>query len=191
MALTIVNFIDVDTVKATSYLDENVDDGLIKTVIRQAQDLRIHPTIGTGIYNELVTQISAGTTTALNVTLLDTYIRPALTYWVLFEGLDIFMYRFMNKGVLKRTSENSEIPSTDEIVRLGGKFRDIAEWYTNRVIKYLVENSTSYPLYDNPGNGADIIHPNRNAYSTGWWTGRGVGEDVPQWMKDEWPGTFC
>ena len=78
MAATNVYFISETQLKEGSIIDENVDMKALKPMILIAQDQRIQPIIGSGLYAQLKTQIQAGTLTALNTTLLDTYVTPAL-----------------------------------------------------------------------------------------------------------------
>lgn len=171
--MEVVLMIDETTVKKTTFIDENVDVNLIKATIETAQDLYILPILGTALYNEILGQISAGTLTAANTTLLDTYIRKALVWWTLTEGVDVFTYKFRNKGVLKETSENTQTSSLEEIKRLIDKFRNRAEEYSERTTKYLFENYATYPLILNPGLGIDIVYPTTTNYSSGWYLGRG------------------
>lgn len=165
--------IDETTVKATSFIDENVDVNLIRTTIKTAQDIHILPILGTGLYNEVTTQIDNGKLTALNTTLLNDYITMALVWWTLYEGVDVFTYKFRNKGILRETSEVSQTISLEEVKRLMDSFRNKAEYYSERVTKYLYENQTSYPLILNAGTGIDTIHPNSTNYTTGWYLGGG------------------
>lgn len=178
-------------VKNNSYVDENVDDKLITTAIGIAQDLHILPHVGTGIFDELKTQIAAGTVTALNNTLLGTYIVPALRYWTLYELVEPMNYKLTNKAIMEKSSENSRPISPDKMFNsLKSKWENIAQWYTERLKKYLLENQTDYPLYLNPGTGVDIIHPTRESAFTGGWY---LGDDfksVPDWIKAEYPGTY-
>jgi len=168
---TVILFITEAHIKEVSIIDENIDAKLIMNAIREAQDINIHPILGTGLYNELKTQVNAGTVTALNVTLLDDYIKWALIYWTLYQGVDIFTYKIRNKGIYKQSSENSTSLDLEETRRLMDAFRNKAEWYSERITKYLLENQTSYPLYINPGNTVDTIHPKRNNYTTDWYLG--------------------
>ena len=172
-------FISPTEIKATTILDENVDEKLIRTVIEEAQNIHIHPIIGTGIFDELKTQKIANTLTALNTTLVNTYLQPALKYWVLYEGIDVFVYKFMNKSVVKKSGENSTVVDLEELRRLQDRFRDKAEWYSERATKYLQQNQSDYPLYYNPGTGIDTIHPKNTNYSTGLYLGDSNNYDEP------------
>ena len=63
--------------------------------------------------------------------------------------------------------------SEREITRLMDKSRDDAEWYTERITRYLQENHTLFPLFDNPPTAIDTIYPANSSYQTGMVLGGG------------------
>lgn len=162
-----VLFLSEDYLKSFSIINDNTDMKVITPLIEKIQDQRIQTAIGSGLYNQLKTQITAGTVTSLNETLLDDYIIKAMIWWVMYEAPMVFVFRFMNKGVMVKNSDNSTPANLAEIDRLRDGFKNDAEWYTNRIVKYLQENANSYPLYDNPGDGVDTITPQGYSYSGG------------------------
>ena len=162
-----VLFIGESYIKDTSYIDENVDIKLLRNSILETQDLRILPILGTGLYNECKTQVQAGTLTALNSTLLNTYVNVALKYWVLHDAALILTFKVMNKSVVKRTAENAEVVSVTDLDRLMDFFKGRAEFYSERVTRYLLSNTTFYPLYLTAGNSIDTIYPKQNNYTQG------------------------
>lgn len=170
-----VLFISEQYVKDTSYIDENVDIKLLRANILETQEVRILPILGTALYNDIKDRINAGTLSAATgyVTLVDTYVSPALKYWVLHDGAYILQYKVMNKGIVKRNSENTESVETVELDRLMSFFKDRAEFYSDRMTKYLLENSSStlFPLYENPGDGVDTVHPKYHNYTQGLFLG--------------------
>lgn len=191
---TIGLFLAPTQVIATAYLDENIDQKYLTNAISIAQDMHILRMLGTGIYDELRSQITGNTVTVLNATLLGTYIEPALTWWTLFELIEPLNYKFTNKAIVKKNSENSNPIGVQEMTNLKDKFKNMAEWYTERMRKYLVENQSSYPLYYNPGNGVDTVHPSNESYSTGWFLGRsnerGTNNENNIINAAENPGTY-
>lgn len=166
-----VIFISEQYIKDSSYIDENVDVKLLRNNILETQDIRIRPIIGSGLYDELRTQVQNGTKTTLNNTLLDDYIKPALKYWVLHDSALILTFKIMNKSIVKRTAENTESIQTTDLDRLMDFFKNRAETYSERITKYLVANSASYPLFYNAGNGIDTVYPNFNNYTQGLYLG--------------------
>ena len=175
MAATIIYFISETQLKQGTIIDENVDMKTLNPMILIAQDQRIQPIIGTGLFNELKTQVKAGPVTALNTTLLDNYIVPALKMWVVYEYTIPATYKYRNKNVGKQGGENNEAADLDSLLRLMDYWKDKAEWYSERITKYLCENDSSYPLYSNPGDGTDIIQPNGTNYTTNMYLGNDGG----------------
>ena len=162
-----VLFISENKLKENSFINGNVDDKLIRATIIQVQDMQIHPIIGTGLYNQIKTQISGNTVSAANTTLLQEYIQPVIIWWVQADGTLPMTYKFMNKSVVKRNSENSNPADLDELFAIADNFKNKAEFYTKRLIKFLEANETTYPLFTNPGDDVDTLHPYREAYQTG------------------------
>jgi hypothetical protein len=80
-------------------------------------------------------------------------------------------YQFYNKGLLRKTGENTENPSMQDMIDVANRYKTRAEFYKQRLIKYLKEYSTTYPEYLNPGSGVDAIHPENDAYTTSIWLG--------------------
>lgn len=168
-------FIKVQFVKDNApYIDENVDEKKLAFAILTVQDLRIHPIIGTGIFDNIKTEIIAGSVSTFNPdnkTLLDDFIQPAMLWWIIAEFPMWFTYALTNKSVMKKSSDNSTPIDTGEQTRIEQRAKDTAEWYTKRIIEYLLENQADYPLYANPGSGVDVIHPLRKNYDVGMWLG--------------------
>lgn len=159
-------FISEQYIKDTSYVDENVDVKLLQSNILETQDFRILHILGTNLYNSLKNTASASWTTDQR-TLVNDYIAPALKYWVLHDGAYLFQFKIMNKGVLKRNAENAESVDINELDRLMDFFKNRAEFYSERITKFLLQNSTTYPLYLNYGGNVDSIAPKMQNYTQG------------------------
>lgn len=172
-------FISETTLKDRSLLQDNVDPKLIRPTIKQCQDMYIEPILGTGLYRELQDQIEDATLTALNIKLLDFYITDCLSWYVASEMVMSLGFKLTNKNVLRKNSENSNEASLSELFDLMNYYKNKAEWYAQRISDYLCENIVDYPLYNNPGNGVDIIQPNSSSYSTGMYLG-----DTPKDYKN-------
>lgn len=168
--------ISVNDIKNRGYIDENVDEMNIRSVIYEAQRIHTRDIIGSGLYDELESQRIANTLTALNTTLLG-YVKDALIYWTLYEGLEVFQYKIRNKAVMKSNSDNSQPVDLYELKHLSARFKDKAEYFDERLRRYLLQNESSYPLYTSPGTGVDVIHPNHNTYTAGWVFDNDLGEE--------------
>lgn len=161
-------FISEQFIKDNTIIDGNVDNKYITNTIAECQDMHILPILGTALYNEINSQIVAGTVSAQNQTLLNTYIQPALKYYVLMEGMDLFNYKVTNKSIAKKTSDNSQPVDEVDVIRLMDRNKDKAEYYSQRLTNFLLANITTYTLYTNAGSTIDTIYPKGNNYTTGW-----------------------
>jgi len=150
-----------------SIINENVSYTQLRPTIVKVQEMRVQSILGTELYDEIGAQIVAGTLTALNTTLLEDYLRPAIREWVYFELPNVLAFKYMNKGMVRRTSQESESMSMDEIKRLIAKAQNDAEWYSERTTRYLLANRTEYPLFNNYSLDIDKIRPQMQNYQVG------------------------
>lgn len=187
-------FISEQTLLENSIINENVSYTQIRPTLIKVQEMRIQPIIGSPLYNEIKAQIIAQSVSVLNTTLLEDYIQPALVQWLQFELPMVLAFKYMNKGMDRRTSTESTAMNVDEITRLMDRTKSDAEWYSERVTRYLVENRNDYPLFNSPTVAIDTIYPNATNYRVGMvldrgYRMRGVGLDRPYGINDEgWYG---
>ena len=94
-------------IKDYTFVDPNVDEKYIRISIEEAQKIHIRNYIGSGLYNEIISQVQSGSLTALNTTLLDDYIIPALKWWTMVEAAPFLTYKVTNKNIVRKNSDNS------------------------------------------------------------------------------------
>lgn len=164
---TKVLLIDEQYVRDFSTFDLNVDSRLILPSIAQSQDKYILQLLGTGLYNEIVNQISGSTLSTANELLLNEYVKECLAAYTIYECSDFLLYKFTNKGIEKQTSDNSQPISRLELDGLKSKLLDSAQYYAERVNRFLLANTNTYPLYLQPGSGIDTIYPTQKNYDFG------------------------
>jgi hypothetical protein len=80
-------------------------------------------------------------------------------------------YQFYNKGLLRKSGENTENPSMQDMIDVANRYRSRAEFYKQRMIKYLKQNNVLYPNYLNFGSGIDSIKPDNDGYTVSMWLG--------------------
>lgn len=169
-------FITEEYLKDNTPIDDNMDAKLLDTAMREGQDIYIRELIGSGIYDELCDQINADTVTSDNETLLKQYIQPCLKYYVLYESAHTMSFQLVNKGIQTRNSEFSNPADISAIAALMAKWKDRGEYYANRLMKFLEQNSSTYPLYLNPGDDIDSIQPRKTFLYGGFY----LGPDSPE-----------
>lgn len=174
--------IDVDYLKSRRReIATTVTDAVYQTAIRIAQDIDVFPILGSGLFNELVTQQSNENLSALNTTLVDNYVAPALAEYAFVRGLLGNHFKITQKGVQSRHSDFSEAAEMSVIKQLIADAQAVANQYGERLINYLKDNYQDYPLYTNPGTGQSAQYPKNSAINSagGIWLGDDCGCDNP------------
>lgn len=189
-------FITEQNLLDSSVLNENISYAQIRPTLVKVQEMRIQPVLGSTLYKQLITQITGNTITAANQELLDDYIQPALIQWIYYELPTVLAFRFMNKGMVRRTSDESSSMSMDEIARLTEKMKNDAEWYSERITRFLIEHRDDYPAFNLPDPALDTIYPNPTNYNTGMVLDTrtrmgGIGLDLPPGFPDEYYGYYA
>lgn len=164
-------FISVQTIKDRTGLHANVDEKLVLPEIKTAQDMYILPALGTALYEALQDGIDNNNLTQNETSLLDNYIVDCLVYFVMSELPMGLSYQFYNKGLLRKTGENTESPGMQDIIDVANRYRARAEFYKQRLIKYLKQNNSLFPEYLNFGSGVDAIKPENEGYQSSVWMG--------------------
>ena len=164
-------FITTKDIKRYSVLSGSVDPDKFIYMVEIAQDTEVQNYLGTQLLEKIQDLILAGTindpANAAYKTLLETYIKPMTIYWALVCYMPFAAYSVGAKGVFKGSSETAETVDKDEVDYLVEKYRDIAQFYTNNFIDFMVYNQTTYPEYN--ANTQDDIYPDTaNADFGGW-----------------------
>jgi hypothetical protein len=180
-------FLDENTVKSRSNLNENVDPKLITPAIKYCQDIYIEPVLGTELFRKIQGDVSGQTLAGEYKTLVDEYLTDVLLYYVLSEMPIMLGYKFFNKNVLKKQSENSVDATGDELDKLAKWYRNKAEYYEKRMIAYLVEEDGNqpkkFPEYDTDNTRCDFIKPKKRPYSSSIYLGLDSGKKTPSFSS--------
>lgn len=165
MSLNVLLISDV-TIKERTGLHNNIDPKLIYPEIKCAQDMYIEPILGSALFNKLQTDVKNGTVTGDYKVLMDNYIADALIYYTMADMPVATSYQIWNKGVVRRSGNDTETVSRSELNDLSNGFRDKAEFYAQRLIKFLKQYApTKYPEYLNPGGGYNDVHPTNGSFT--------------------------
>lgn len=165
MSLNILLISDT-MIKERTAIHGNIDPKLIYPQIKVAQDMYVHPILGTALFNKLLTDINGSTLTGNYKTLVDNYVVDTLIYYTLANLPMTLSYQFWNKGVLRKQGVDTELPSADELISLMNQYKNWAEFYANRLRLYLKQNAAAmFTEYLNPGNGIDDINPANKSFT--------------------------
>ena len=164
-----VLFISEAKLKDSTAINLNVDPEILLPYVLQAQRIYIETKLGTTLYEKLESLITAGTIGNVGneayKTLVDEYIGDCLPSWAFHMCIPYLRFKTENGNIYSKTSETGTALSTEEAQHLREEVRNNAEYFTERMIKYITNNITLFPEY-NTNSGADIS-PDRNAYYNG------------------------
>ena len=166
-----VLFISETFLKQNTQVSDNVDVKYIRESILWAQDSEIQKILGSTLYNKIKDDIEGSTLAGVYKTLVDDYIQVCLKHYVTAECLAMDHYKITNKGLQIQDSEQSAPASTSRLDFMVEKETNKGDWYRQRLIDYLCENSSSYPEYENPDSGVDVIQPSDSNYRTSIYLG--------------------
>lgn len=172
-------FISVQSIKDRTGLHANVDEKLVLPEIKTAQDMYIMPALGSTLYNRLQAGINSSNLNANEQSLLNNYVTDCLIYYVMSELPMGLSYQFYNKGLLRKSGDNTENPSMQDMIDVANRYRTRAEFYKQRLIKYLRQNNTLFPEYLNFTSGIDTIVPDLEGYTTSLY----LDDDCACWDK--------
>ena len=152
-------FITDKDLKRYSVLDGNLDSSKFMAYVEIAQDIHVQSYLGTDLYEKIMSLIVSNTINDLSnekyKTLLVSYIKPMLIQWSLVQFYPFVAYTIANGGVFKHRSETSETVSKEEVDYLQEQSRTTANYYSERLVRFLCDRSNDYPEY-NTNTGSDI-----------------------------------
>lgn len=163
-------FISVDYLKSHTVINSNVADELLLNCIFEAQSIHIQQLTGTDLYNKLLHLVQTNTVSdpanSDYKALLDEYVCPTTAYWAVVEAIPSLAMKIVNKGVERQNSEWSTPSAINEIEYLRDDWRNKAEFFSQRLTNYLLQNRSRYPeLLQN--KELDKMHPSNGEYFSG------------------------
>lgn len=163
--MSYVLFISENVLKDSGPINGNVDMEHLLPHVKNAQRIRIHPHLGTSLYEKLKADITAGTLVGNYKTLVEDYIQSSLVQWSTYQALPYLRFRIMNNGVVSKNADNSTAIGSSEFNSLREEIRNTAEYFDQRLISHLCNNPTLYPEYNT--NTGEQLDPSHTAFYSG------------------------
>jgi hypothetical protein len=161
-----VNFlVNLNTLKRRSFIDENVEDSVLRVVLKRVQDLYIEPILGTPLYKSILDKIDSGTMAAPYTNLMDEYILPCVYAYSELLGVNHINTEIRNKAVGKSSDADIQASQDGQLAYLKNEFLNYAEKYQSRLINHLCDdNGTLYPEYVESTSDLEEISPKKSTY---------------------------
>ena len=166
MAIQHTLYISSTRLKKDSALGGSISDNLVMPYILLAQDMNILPILGTDLDAKLKSDIQGGSLAGAYKTLVETYIQPALVQYSFVSLVPYLRLRFVNNAVVVMgATDQSSSASYEDLEPVMNTATDAAEFYRQRCIDYLRNNTSSFSEYSS-NTGADL-DPTTNNYFAG------------------------
>jgi hypothetical protein len=161
-------FISEQTLKERTVISDNIDGKFLLQVILIAQEEKMLPALGSAFYNRLVAGIYAGSLTTEETDLLNDYITPAMVWYVMAELPMAIGVKFYNRNVMRKSGENSDNLSMNEMREVMDYYNNKAEFQKKRLINYLKANAVENGLFSEylqASDSVDDITPETGGYT--------------------------
>lgn len=163
MAIQHTLYISTDRLKKDTSLGGSVSNDLLFPYILMAQDRYILPILGTDLHNKLISDIQGSSLAGNYLTLLQTYIQPALVQFSYATVLPFLRLRMVNNAIVTMNSEQGSSVSHSDLKPLINAAMDQGEFYRQRLIDYLT--NTTFAEYTSNSDPGDLSPTTANYYA--------------------------
>jgi hypothetical protein len=146
-----IYFVTDTLLKNTTNVGANADTRDFQPFIRTASDMWAQSLLGTYFYTDLLTKYNAQTLSA-NEQVLVGKIQMVVAWRAAADASYALSRKITNKGIQRESGENSEGVEASELSFAMRQYNQKAEFYTNRVIKYLQENKSLFANFTSENN---------------------------------------
>lgn len=172
-----VMLISPDDVKSTGNINYNVDDEVIGAAIRTAQNIYLTDVLSSELVEKLqqlvfnsIQGVGDNIEDAQNAnykTLLDDYVKEALSYKATAEICVRISLKIRNMGVVQNSDTNVNSVGLDDIKYLRDTFNGYWDSSVNKMYEYLKKNKEAFPEFI----GCNKINIKAKFGNTGLWLG--------------------
>ena len=166
------NIITIQDIKEVRPLAQ-LDSQRVDPYITEAQENDLRPILGDALFYDFITNIETTKYRELlngKIYTKDGYsvfflgVKPMLCYFALARIAQNNPINFTSYGMVQKTMQNSEPIDQRILGALVTELRDVANSYQTRLITFLKDNQTTYPLFD-VSNGKDEAEFGLNFFS--------------------------
>lgn len=142
--------VTADYVATTALTNKNTDKALIKDAFIEAAQLEyLRPTLGEDLYDKIV----AGGLDTDHQTLLNTYIKPALAFYVKYMIIPDMNANTTSKGTRTFGSDNFTQPASDKSrAELANMTIVMADTLRDKMVRHIEDNLTIFTTYQKGDN---------------------------------------
>jgi hypothetical protein len=151
-------FITETYLKTNTPITANVDVTDVTPYIKTQADLRVQPILGSVFYNALLADYNAQTLNPDEETLVG-FIQPVVAWRSAEDAIFGLTYQLKNKGLQTQFGDNSGSVSRAEVAFGMEHYAQKASFFEQRLIRYLLANKNSFPLFISQENRDTDLRP--------------------------------
>jgi hypothetical protein len=144
-------FITIEQLKSIAAISDSCEPTFLVPFISTTQAMTTEPILGVALTTEISNQLISGTTTALNLALINDWILPQLAYATWSQASVFGGMKMYKKSLVKPQDPNSESLTLDEMRFYKANIDNMANFYKERLFKFLEDDAAKptpdYPLY--------------------------------------------
>lgn len=147
MSKQILYFMNVESLKELSLIENNVEAAKLAVMMNRVQKTYIEPILGTPLFKKILTDIDDDTVAGIYETLLNEYI---IDYYVLCCELEYIVSgsnKLMNMGSAKYEPQNTSQNELSENNDVRDNLKKHLARYKNTLVGYLEDNKENIPEY--------------------------------------------
>lgn len=145
-------------------LHDNVSGEYIRPAMITGQTVYLKEALGDSLYSTIEGMISEGSVLEPYKTLLDDYIIPYLEFLVMAEITMNVSFKVRNLGVVTTNDVNATQTTMENTKYFQNYYQSKAEFYENRLRKYLTIHTDDFPEYKVCGCNDQITNPKGSTY---------------------------
>jgi len=169
MAIETVLLVSEQRMKDWTALDNNIRIDVLTPSILNAQEIYVQDTLGTPFFSRLKNGVLANDLTSDESTFLRDYVGPALMQYALYLIMPNLKYKFVEKGIVSGSSEETDSTSLEELKYLRETALDTAQFYDERMKEFLCDYPNLFPIY-RTWNSKGMSPNNETSYFSGLQT---------------------
>ena len=150
-----IYFVTENWLKTKIPLTANIDMVKVLPYVESQADMRIQPILGTYFYNYLLGKYNAQTLTPDETTLVKK-IQYAIGWRAVENCILGISFELKNKGIQQQSGDYSSPTTLAEANYIEGRMAKKAEFYEERLIKWLQANYSLFPQFTDSQNDSDM-----------------------------------
>ena len=150
----------IEELKQDGFINRNLEDEYLYSAMDESQDIFLREIVGDNLYQTLQNMVQSNNVEGIYQTLLDSYIKFYLKYKILALLCVPLNFKIRNIGIAQQFSNEVNTTSLEDTKYIQNYYEGKADFYANRLTKFLQNNKGNIPEYKCSCN--QVTEPNDN-----------------------------